>query len=111
MSDELETRVDILTALFNSGDADAGAQFYALIKTWERKDVEIAFCRVTRILAATARTPAAAAAELRPSAANVSLGAAGKTKCSGIKTTASAMNSLTGRCLVRKMRRPDLSIS
>jgi crotonobetainyl-CoA:carnitine CoA-transferase CaiB-like acyl-CoA transferase len=68
MSDELDTRVEILTALFNSGDADAGAQFYALIKTWERKDVEIAFCRVMRILAGTARTPTAPAPTGPPTA-------------------------------------------
>jgi hypothetical protein len=61
MTDELDAKVEILTALFNSGDADAGAQFYALIKAWERRDVEIAFCRVVRTLATTAQTPAAAA--------------------------------------------------
>jgi hypothetical protein len=61
MSDDIDARLEILTAIYNSGDADAAAQFYALIKTWERKDVEIAFCRVMRILAATARTPAAVA--------------------------------------------------
>jgi crotonobetainyl-CoA:carnitine CoA-transferase CaiB-like acyl-CoA transferase len=82
MSDELDTRVEILTALFNSGDGperqpkDAGAQFYALIKTWERKDVEIAFCRVMRILAATARTPTAPA-PTGPPTANSTLEAMG----------------------------------
>jgi len=63
MTDELDAKVEILTALFNSGDADAGAQFYALIKAWERRDVEIAFCRVVRTLATTARTPAPAVGE------------------------------------------------
>jgi crotonobetainyl-CoA:carnitine CoA-transferase CaiB-like acyl-CoA transferase len=63
MTDDLDAKVEILTAFFNSGDADAGAQFYALLKTWERKDVEIAFCRVVRTLASTARTPAAAVEE------------------------------------------------
>jgi hypothetical protein len=80
MTDELDAKVEILTALFNSGDADAGGQFYALVKTWERRDVEIAFCRVVRILATTARTPAAAAAAdaAKPPTANSTLEAMGE---------------------------------
>jgi crotonobetainyl-CoA:carnitine CoA-transferase CaiB-like acyl-CoA transferase len=86
MSDDTDARVEILAAIFNSGDGperqpkDAGAQFYALIKTWERKDVEIAFCRVVRTLASTARTPAAAAAEdaAKPPTANSTLEAMGE---------------------------------
>jgi hypothetical protein len=57
MSDELDAKLEAATALFNPETLDSGGHFFALVKVWERRDVEIILCRLLRT-GAKATTPA-----------------------------------------------------
>jgi hypothetical protein len=56
MSDDLDAKLQASIALFNPETPDSGSHFYALVKTWERRDVEILLCRLLRTAAQTTTT-------------------------------------------------------
>ena len=56
MSDDQDAKLQTAIALFNPETLDSGTHFYALVKTWERRDVEILLCRLLRTAAQTTTT-------------------------------------------------------